>query len=77
MSAKSSRVSIRFGCLAILLGSAAFAQTPTPQQIQAFKNLPPDQQQALMQSYLGGSQTSGSGAQTNSKRGAPNNLPPR
>jgi polysaccharide biosynthesis/export protein len=39
--------------LLILLGTLAGAQTPTPDQLSAFKNLPPDQQQSLIQSLLG------------------------
>lgn len=35
--------------LAILLPSALAAQTPTPEQIEMFRNLPPDQQQAILQ----------------------------
>ncbi len=45
--------------LAILLGAAAFAQTPTSDQLNALKNLPPDQQQSLLQQVLGKTDTSG------------------
>jgi polysaccharide biosynthesis/export protein len=36
------------------VGVFAIAQTPTPDQINIFKNLPQDQQQGLLQSLLGG-----------------------
>ena len=60
MSAKFLRAALGLGFTAALfLGLHAFAQTPSPAQIQAFKGLPQDQQQALMQQYLG---SSGGGA---------------
>jgi protein involved in polysaccharide export with SLBB domain len=39
--------------LLVSLGTLAGAQTPTPDQLDAFKSLSPDQQQALIQSLLG------------------------
>ena len=39
---------------------AALAQTPTPDQIEIFRNLPADQQQAIMESLNRGGSTSGS-----------------
>jgi len=42
-----------FALSAILLGAMAFAQTPTPDQLNALKSLPQDQQDALLQSVLG------------------------
>src|SRR5487761_2414033 len=54
MSAKFLRAAIGLGCAAALsLSLHASAQTPSPAQIQAFKSLPQDQQQALMQQHLG------------------------
>lgn len=40
----------------LLAGGAAFAQSPSPEQMEAFRNLPPDQQQAILQGMGGTSQ---------------------
>ena len=50
---RSVATSLRVAVLLISLGTLAGAQTPTPDQLDAFKSLPPDQQQALIQSLLG------------------------
>jgi hypothetical protein len=42
-----------FALIAILVGAVAVAQTPTAEQLNALKSLPKDQQDALMQSVLG------------------------
>jgi polysaccharide export outer membrane protein len=52
---KRLAVSLRTAIVLLLIGMVAGAQTPTPNQDQLniFKNLPQDQQDALMQSLLG------------------------
>jgi len=45
--------SLRTAIVLLLIGMVAGAQTPTPEQLNIFKNLPQDQQDALMQSVLG------------------------
>jgi polysaccharide export outer membrane protein len=50
-------------------GFGAGAQTPSPEQLNAFKNLPPDQQQSLLQSVLGNGD--GSNKKTDSKLNTP------
>src|SRR5579863_5713168 len=42
-----------FTLAAILVGAVAVAQTPTADQLDALKNIPKDQQDALIQSVLG------------------------
>jgi polysaccharide export outer membrane protein len=44
---------LRTAIVLLLIGMVAGAQTPTPEQLNVFKNLPQDQQDALMQSVLG------------------------
>jgi len=52
---KRLAVSLRTAIVLLLIGMVAGAQTPTPtqDQLNIFKNLPQDQQDALMQSLLG------------------------
>src|SRR5512145_2962098 len=38
--------------VSILQGLSAVAQAPTPEQIEAFRNLPPDQQQAILEAMV-------------------------
>ncbi len=40
----------------LVAGGAALAQSPTPEQMEAFRNLPPDQQQAILQGMGGTTQ---------------------
>jgi protein involved in polysaccharide export with SLBB domain len=40
----------------LLAGGAAIAQSPSPEQLEAFRNLSPDQQQAILQGMSGTSQ---------------------
>jgi polysaccharide export outer membrane protein len=55
--------------LLILLGTLSGAQSPTPDQLNAFKNLAPDQQQQLIQSLLG--RGDGTNRKTDSKLDTP------
>ena len=72
MSAKFLRGTIGLGLAATLLfGLPVFAQTPSAAQVQAFKSLPQEQQQALMQQYLG-SGAAGVPIQANPKTGVQN-----
>ncbi len=48
-----------FVLIAILMGAMALGQTPTPDQLNALKNLPQDQQDALLQSLMGKSDGTG------------------
>ncbi|MDE2349329.1 MAG: SLBB domain-containing protein [Gammaproteobacteria bacterium] len=76
MSAKVFRVARGIAAVTTLfLGFHAFAQTPSPAQIQAFKSLPQDQQQALMQQYLGGAGGSGGLPGVTTATGAAPNQP--
>jgi len=50
----ASIAAIALTCL--MAGAAAIAQSPSQQQVEAFRNLPPDQQQAILQSMGGGTQ---------------------
>jgi polysaccharide export outer membrane protein len=45
--------SLRIGTIFLVIATIAGAQTPTQDQLNAVKNLTPEQQQALMQSVLG------------------------
>ena len=54
MSVKPWFAAIGVALLALGNASLSVAQTPTPQQIQAFKSLPAAEQQALLQRYAGG-----------------------
>ena len=60
--------------LCLFFGVLADAQSPTPEQLNAFKSLPPDQQQSLLQSVLGkgdGSTGSSGNKKTDSKLDSP------
>lgn len=64
------------GALVLLgLGMAASAQTPTADQLNALKSLPPDQQEALMQS-LSGKSSNGS-TKTDPKLSTPQTVQPK
>ncbi len=63
--------------LALLLAALpAIAQTPTADQLSVLKNLPPDQQQQLLQSVLGG-KGDGTGKTTNPNLQMPETVRPR
>jgi polysaccharide biosynthesis/export protein len=63
--------------LALLLAALpAIAQTPTADQLSVLKNLPPDQQQQLLQSVLG-SKGDGTGKKTDSNLQMPETVRPR
>jgi polysaccharide export outer membrane protein len=67
-----------FTLLAILVGAVAVAQTPTTDQLNALKNMPKDQQDALIQSVLGrGSSGNGTGSKTDSKLSMPETVRPK
>lgn len=54
--------------LALTTGpTTAQVPTPTPEQLSVFKNLPPDQQQELIQSVLGGGKGDGTNRKTDPK----------
>src|SRR3984893_11429360 len=59
----------------LLTGWAASAQTPTADQLNALKNMPKDQQDALIQSVLGKGDTTGT--KTDSKLSAPETVQPK
>jgi protein involved in polysaccharide export with SLBB domain len=59
--------------LAILVGAAAVAQTPTLDQLNALKSLSKDQQDALLQSVLG----KGDGTRADSKLSMPETVRPK
>jgi protein involved in polysaccharide export with SLBB domain len=60
---------LKLALLCLSLGAAAIAQTPTPtptpEQLNMFRSLPPDQQESLIQSILGGNK--GDSSSTSSK----------
>src|SRR5579859_8091440 len=60
----------------LLTGLAATAQTPTADQLNALKNMPKDQQDALLQSVLGG-KSDGTGTKTDSKLSMPETVQPK
>ncbi len=64
-----------FGIAALCAAAGASAQTPTQEQIDAYKNLPPDQQQALIQSLVGSGAGTGTGSaqKAGSKLNTPTN----
>src|SRR5258708_26820920 len=64
-----------FTLLAILVGAVAVAQTPTTDQLNALKNMPKDQQDALIQSVLG--RPSGGSTKTDSKLSTPETVQPK
>jgi polysaccharide biosynthesis/export protein len=61
--------SLRTAIVLLLIGMVAGAQTPTQEQLNIFKNLPQDQQDALMQSVLG--KGDGTNKKTDSQLNAP------
>jgi len=65
-----------FAMTCLLAGGAAFAQSPSPEQMEAFRNLPPDQQQAILQG-MGGTGTSQSGVQRDRDVKSPETVRPR
>jgi protein involved in polysaccharide export with SLBB domain len=58
----------------LLAGGAAIAQSPSPEQLEAFRNLSPDQQQAILQG-MGG--TSQGGVQRDRDVNSPETVRPR
>ncbi len=68
-----------FTLLAILVGAVAVAQIPTSDQLEALKNMPKDQQDALIQSVLGNKGgTTGTGTtKTDSKLKTPETVQPK
>jgi polysaccharide export outer membrane protein len=61
-----------------LVAAIAFAQSPTTDQLNALKNLPQEQQDALMQNVLGGkSITDSSGRKIDPKLSTPQTVQPR
>jgi protein involved in polysaccharide export with SLBB domain len=58
----------------LLSGLAATAQTPTADQLNALKNMPKDQQDALLQSVLGIGKGDGTGTKTDSKLSTPESV---
>jgi polysaccharide biosynthesis/export protein len=64
---------------AILMGAVAVAQTPTSDQLDMLKNMPKDQQDALIQSVLGKGDTTGTGTstKTDSKLTTPETVRPK
>src|SRR6267378_2687866 len=63
-----------FTLVAILVAAVAVAQTPTADQLNALKNMPKDQQDALIQSVLGKGDT---GTKTDSKLSTPETVQPK
>src|SRR6202171_3105943 len=61
---------------AILVGAVAVAQTPTADQLNALKNMPKDQQDALLQSVLD-NKGDGTGTKTDSKLSMPQTVQPK
>jgi polysaccharide biosynthesis/export protein len=59
----------------LLIGVAATAQTPTPEQLNALKSLPQDQQDALLQSLTG--KSDGTGKKTDPRLSTPETVMPR
>lgn len=62
--------------LLLSLGIGASAQTPTADQLNAMKNLPQDQQDALMQSIMG-SKTDASGRKVDPRLSTPQTVQPK
>jgi protein involved in polysaccharide export with SLBB domain len=71
---RSRFLSICFTFLA--LGTGAFAQTPTPDQLNQLKNLPPEEQQQLMQGLFG-NKTDSSGKKVDQKLQTPQTVIPK
>jgi polysaccharide biosynthesis/export protein len=63
-----------FALAAVLLGAMAVAQTPTSDQLNALRNLPQDQQDALLQSLSG---KNGNGTKIDPKLSVPQTMQPR
>jgi polysaccharide export outer membrane protein len=64
--------------LVVLLTSlAATAQTPTSDQLNALKNMPKEQQDALIQSVLGLGKSDGTGTKSDSKLNTPETVQPK
>src|SRR5882757_5322538 len=61
----------------LLTGLAATAQIPTSDQLNALKNMPKDQQDALIQSVLGTGKSDGTGSKTDSKLSTPETVRPK
>src|SRR5882757_4766715 len=61
----------------LLSGLAATAQIPTSDQLNALKNMPKDQQDALIQSVLGTGKSDGTGSKTDSKLSTPESVRPK
>src|SRR6202790_2154522 len=61
----------------LLTGLAATAQTPTSDQLDALKNMPKDQQDALIQSVLGRGGATGTSTKTDSKLSMPETVQPK
>src|SRR5882762_10230586 len=66
--------SLRIGTIFLVIGTIAGAQVPSQDPLNALKNLTPEQQQALMQSVLGGDGTS---KKTDSKLNSPETVEKR
>jgi polysaccharide export outer membrane protein len=66
---------LKFTLIALLMGTAAIAQTPTADQLNALKSIPKDQQDALIQSVLG--KSDGAGTKTDSKLNTPETVQPK
>jgi protein involved in polysaccharide export with SLBB domain len=80
---KPLRLAIRSGALAAFAIFAALsltqagAQTPSADQIEMFRNLPPDQQQAIMESLGGGRSSSGQRPRADRRIDFPETVEPR
>ncbi|HWJ06048.1 MAG TPA: SLBB domain-containing protein, partial [Steroidobacteraceae bacterium] len=62
----------------LLVGAAATAQTPTAEQMEMFRNLPPDQQQAILDAMGSGGVSSGSsGVRRDRDLASPETVRPR
>jgi protein involved in polysaccharide export with SLBB domain len=62
--------------LLLMLGIGASAQTPTPDQLNQLRNLPPEEQQSLMQGILGNKSDS-SGKKVDPKLSTPQTVQPK
>jgi polysaccharide biosynthesis/export protein len=71
----SRRLSLVIACALGFMACFAFAQTPTPEQLNALKSLPADQQQELIQSVLG--RGDGTNRKTDSKLQMPETVEER
>ena len=58
---------LKTAILCVMLGATAVAQTPTPEQLKIFQSLPQDQQDSLMQSFIGSKSGDGGGTGSGSK----------